>query len=257
MHRRPGHCCKRLLRSHPGNHLHLTAPTELNERFQESLEAAKAYYAEHWTLCAPRSATALNRPVGQWLANLRRPGALDGHPDWAAALEDVDRHWNPAWPAAWQRHYAAVRELLREEDGQGDVLPGVTVHGMDVGRWLEQQRQPAVWAGLAEEQRALLEELGVVPLSELAAEQPALGPAPGAAESGVPAGSFERGTAALAQYRARTGSVTVPRHHVERLADGTEVRLGVWLSNTKTRRAKLSGERLAALAALGLAWANF
>ncbi|WP_407077010.1 helicase associated domain-containing protein [Streptomyces sp. ODS05-4] len=167
--------------------------------------------------------------------------ALDGHPDWAAALEDVDRHWNPAWPAAWQRQYAAVRELLREEDGQGDVLPGVTVHGMDVGRWLERQRQPAVWAGLAEEQRALLEELGIAPL-------PAPGCRPGAS-SGAPPPWPSTG--------ARTGSVTVPRQHVERLEDGTEVRLGVWLTNTKTRRAKLSAERLAALAALGLAWATF
>ncbi|WP_322888039.1 helicase associated domain-containing protein [Streptomyces solincola] len=118
-----------------------------------------------------------------------------------------------------------------------------------MGRWLERQRQPAVWASLAEEQRALLEELGVTPLPEEAAEQPALGPAPGPTGSGVPAGSFERGTTALAQYRARTGSVTVPRQHVEHLADGTELRLGVWLTNTKTRRARLSAERLTALAA--------
>ncbi|WP_146132552.1 hypothetical protein [Streptomyces solincola] len=62
---------------------------------------------------------------------------------------------------------------------------------------------------------------------ELAAEQPALGPVPGAAGSGTPAGAFERGTTALARYRARTGTVTVPRQRVERLADGTEVRLGV------------------------------
>ncbi|PRH80753.1 helicase [Streptomyces solincola] len=29
----------------------------------------------------------------------------------------------------------------------------------------------------------------------------------------------------------------------------------MWLTNTKTRRARLSAERLAALAVLGLAWA--
>ncbi|PRH78254.1 helicase, partial [Streptomyces solincola] len=226
-----------------------------DERFQENLEAAKAYYEQHWTLCAPRTAAVLDRPVGQWLANLRRPGALDCHPDWAAALEGVDRHWNPAWPAAWQRHYAAVRELLRGEDGQAVVLPGVTVHGMDVGRWLERQRQPTVWAGLSEEQRELLEELGIAPLPEAEAAT-APGPAPTPAGAASPAGAFERGATALAQYRARTGSVTVPRQHVERLEDGTEVRLGVWLTNTKTRRAGLTAERLAALAALGLAWAS-
>lgn len=75
-----------------------------DERFQENLEAAKAYYEDHWTLCAPRSAVALDRPVGQWLSNLRRAGALDDHPEWKAALEAVDPDWNPEWPAEWQRH---------------------------------------------------------------------------------------------------------------------------------------------------------
>ena len=36
-----------------------------DERFQENLAAAKAYYEEYWTLCAPRTATVLDRPVGQ------------------------------------------------------------------------------------------------------------------------------------------------------------------------------------------------
>ncbi|WP_225079712.1 helicase associated domain-containing protein [Streptomyces sp. CoT10] len=67
--------------------------------------------------------------------------------------------------------------------------------------------------------------------------------------------AFERGIAALAQYKARTGSVTVPRGHVEQLEDGSEVKLGVFLSNSKTRRAKLTTDNLAALADLGLDWA--
>ncbi|MFI6730381.1 helicase associated domain-containing protein [Streptomyces sp. R-74717] len=36
------------------------------------------------------------------------------------------------------------------------------------------------------------------------------------------------------------------------LEDGTEVRLGVFLSNSKSRRGKLTSEKLRALAALGL-----
>ncbi|WP_436801414.1 helicase associated domain-containing protein [Streptomyces griseorubiginosus] len=217
-----------------------------DERFQENLEAAKAYYEDHWSLCAPRSAVALDRPVGQWLSNLRRAGALDDHPEWKAALEAVDLYWNPEWAVDWQRHYAALRELVRDE-GQADVLPGVTVHGMDVGRWLQKNRQHAVWQGLLDGQRELLEAIGVVPLPP---EQEAPAKAPK-----TPSGAFERGVAALAQYKDRTGSLTVPRAHVERLEDGTEIRLGVFLSNSKSRRAKLSADRLAALAALGLDWA--
>ncbi|MEU3634080.1 DEAD/DEAH box helicase [Streptomyces fradiae] len=223
-----------------------------DERFQENLEAAKAYFAEHWTLCAPKSAVALDRPVGQWLANLRRPGALEGRPEWRAALEAVDPDWCPAWPVEWQRRFAAVRELLRDEDDQAVVLPGVTVHGMDVGRWLERQGQLEVWAGLADGQRERLEALGVTPLPQPQQEGPEKG------RKGA-VGAFERGLVALAQYRARTGCVgPVSRSHVEVVViDGEEhpVKLGVWLSNTKSRRDKLSTEQLAALADLGLEWA--
>ncbi|GAA2236285.1 DEAD/DEAH box helicase [Streptomyces indiaensis] len=217
-----------------------------DERFQENLEAAKAYYEQHWTLCAPRTATMLDRPIGQWLSNLRRPGALDGHPEWRAALEAVDEHWNPDWPADWQRHYTALRELVRDEDGQVDVLPGVTIHGMDIGRWLARQRKPAVWQALTDGQRQLLEQLGIAPLPP----EPEPTTAPKTAS-----GSFQRGITALTQYKTREGHLTVPRGHVERLEDGTEVRLGVWIMNQKTRRAKLTTDKLAALAALGLEWA--
>ncbi len=68
-------------------------------------------------------------------------------------------------------------------------------------------------------------------------------------------GAFERGVAALAQYKARTGSVgPANRSHIEVLPDGSEVRLGVLLSSIKTRRAKLSAQRLQALADLGIEW---
>ncbi|MFF1446328.1 Helicase associated domain protein [Streptomyces sp. NPDC058295] len=224
-----------------------------DERFQENLEAAKAYFDQHWTLCAPRSAVALDKPVGQWLSNLRRPGALEGHPEWETALREIDEDWNPAWPAEWQRHYAALRELVADEDGQADVLPGVTVHGMDIGKWLARQRKPEVWQALHEGQRKRLEQLGITPLT------PALELEASAKPTTTPMSAFEKGVAALAQYKAREGSVTVPRGHVETIViDGQEhsVKLGVFLSNTKSRRAKLAADKLAVLGMLGLGWAR-
>ncbi|GAA3482253.1 hypothetical protein [Streptomyces yanii] len=47
----------------------------------------------------------------------------------------------------------------------------------------------------------------------------------------------------------------VGRQHVEELPDGTTVRLGMFLSNQKSRRDKLTDQQLAQLAELGLAWA--
>ncbi|MFF2852949.1 helicase associated domain-containing protein [Streptomyces sp. NPDC058001] len=70
----------------------------------------------------------------------------------------------------------------------------------------------------------------------------------------TPVSAFEKGVAAL-QYKARTESVTVPRAHVEALPDVSEVKLGVFLSNNRSRRGKLTADKLQALAALGLEWA--
>jgi hypothetical protein len=126
---------------------------------------------------------------------------------------------DPVMVADWQRHYAAMRELVRDED-QVDVLPGVTVNGMDVGRFAQKNRQHAVWQGLMDGQRELLGAIGITPLpSEPEAEVPAT-------PSTAPVSAFEKGVAALAQYKAREGSVKVPRTHTERLEDGTEVWLG-------------------------------
>ncbi|WP_439678183.1 helicase associated domain-containing protein [Embleya sp. MST-111070] len=63
---------------------------------------------------------------------------------------------------------------------------------------------------------------------------------------------------AAAAYRARVGNLEVPRGHVETVVafDGwpEDVRLGVWVTTTRSRRAKLSGERIAELDVLGMRW---
>ncbi|MFJ5534929.1 helicase associated domain-containing protein [Streptomyces sp. NPDC093261] len=73
--------------------------------------------------------------------------------------------------------------------------------------------------------------------------------------------AFQRGLTALAQWVEREGAhLPVPRGHTEQInVDGeTEpvvVKLGVWVSNTKSRRDKLTHDQLAALRELGLEWA--
>jgi hypothetical protein len=147
----------------------------------------------------------------------------------------------------WQRTYTGLARLIGMGATPDDIVPGVTWHGTDVGRWLQRQRQHVIWEGLTEGQHARLTALGITPLPP---EQKTPTKA-----SRASSGAFERGCAALTQYTARTGSVTVSRGHVEVLPDGTQVKLGVFLSNTKTRRAKLTGEQLQRLAGLGLDWA--
>ncbi|WP_408647589.1 helicase associated domain-containing protein [Streptomyces geranii] len=74
--------------------------------------------------------------------------------------------------------------------------------------------------------------------------------------------AFQRGVQALAQWVEREGADrAVPRGHSEQITvDGkTEpvaVKLGVWVSNTKSRRDKLSAEQLATLVELSVDWAG-
>ncbi|MFE7332492.1 helicase associated domain-containing protein [Streptomyces sp. NPDC057565] len=227
-------------------------------QFTENLAAARAYYQEARTLAAPRHATALDKPVGQWLTNLRRPGGLGKDPERAARraeqLAAIDPDWNPGalgWTVDWQRHYTGLHVLLASGAGLDDVVPGVTRHGDDIGRWLA--RQVRDWTRLNPEQQHRLGEMGAKP-----AVRPQKTAARTNAKTGATKGSdaFQRGVAALRQYIQREEKTVVGRGHIEELPDGTTVRLGVFLSNQKSRRDRLTEQQLAALAELGYNWAR-
>ncbi|MFJ7416505.1 Helicase associated domain protein [Streptomyces sp. NPDC098077] len=216
--------------------------------FWKNLTAARDYMAAHGSLACPRGAVWDGVAVGQWIANLRRPGGLGTDPVRAdtrrRALEAIDPDWNPTgWSVEWQRHYAATRHLLAEEQGGVELLPGVTVNGIDVGTWTTRQTDPAVWNTLLPEQSERLTALGLAPRT-----------AP-AAPARKTAGAFERGITALTQYAAREGRVVVSRAHVEETPHGA-VRLGTWMSNTRSRREKLTDQQREQLTALGIDWAT-
>ncbi|MFJ3861367.1 Helicase associated domain protein [Streptomyces sp. NPDC090085] len=204
-------------------------------------------------------------PVGQYMANLRRKGAKNGlgkdkdtATTRAAQLAEIDKDWNCPWPLDWQRHCRVLADLV-DADGQlPDIAPGVLWDGDDIGRWLQQQRQPATWARLLPEQQTRLTALGV---------EPAQAPPPAPAASRTAKGpnkaqqAFQRGLTALTQWVEREGADRpVPRAHgeevtVEGEAEPVVVKLGVWVSNTKSRRDKLTADQLAALTQLGVDWA--
>jgi hypothetical protein len=206
-------------------------------------------------------------PIGQHLANLRRKGGLGKNPKRAAErakqLAAIDPDWNCPWPLNWQRHYRVLADLVDADGHLPYIAPGVTFEGDDIGTWRWRQQEPGTWAQLLPEQRDRLAALGIK-----GAEAPALAPAEAALAKGSrKAGSkaeaaFQRGLAALAQWVEKEGQRPVPRSTViEITVDGeaepvpVPVKLGVWLSNTKSRRDKLTQEQRAALAALGMNWA--
>ncbi|MCL6293222.1 DEAD/DEAH box helicase [Streptomyces sp. 43Y-GA-1] len=205
-------------------------------------------------------------PIGQHMANLRRKGGLGKDPkraaERAAQLTEIDEDWNCPWPLNWQRHYRVLADLVDADGHLPYIAPGVVMDGDDIGKWLQQQSQPATWTRLLPEQQERLTTLGIKPL-----EKPS--PAPAAprttkAKAKGPSraqAAFQRGLAALTQWVEQEGADrTVPRGTVvEITVDGeTEpvpVKLGVWLSNTKSRRDRLNTDQLQALRELGAEWA--
>ncbi|MEG8281244.1 DEAD/DEAH box helicase [Streptomyces sp. AHA2] len=202
-------------------------------------------------------------PIGQHMANLRRKGGLGKDAERAAVrakqLAAIDEDWNCPWPLDWQRHYRVLADLVDADGSLPDIQLGVRMDGDDIGKWLQQQKQPATWARLQAEQQDRLSTLGIKPL-----EKPSPAPAAGRATKGPSKvqQAFQRGLAALAQWVEREGADRpVPRGHGEEItvdgeAEPVVVKLGVWISNTKSRRGRLAQEQLDALRKLGMDWAG-
>lgn len=191
------------------------------------------------------------------MANLRRTGGLGKTEETAetraAQLAAIDTGWKCPWPLDWQRHYRVLADLADTEAGGvlPEIQPGVLFEGDDLGRWI--QRQASSWTELSEAQQNRLSKLGVKPAERAA-------PAPVAKGAGKASAAFQRGVRALAQYIAREGHHRVPRGHAEQIMVGGEstpvsVKLGVWISNSKSRRDSFTPEQRARLAELGVEWA--
>ncbi len=201
-------------------------------------------------------------PVGQHMANLRRKGGLGKDPQRAetraAQLAEIDPDWNCPWPLDWQRHYKVLADLVDADGVLPAIAPGVLFEGDDLGRWLTRQREAGTWTQLSAEQQERLSRLGIKPV-----EAPSRAPAARGATKGQSKAqqAFQRGLTALTQWIEQVGTGRpVPRGTVIEIAvDGdTEpviVKLGVWVSNTKSRRDRLTQEQLNALRELGVDWA--
>jgi hypothetical protein len=237
-----------------------------DEAWENKLAALRSYRRAHGHLAPRQDATwgegEAMLPIGQHMANLRRKGGLGKDPERAAEraaqLAAIDPDWNCPWPLDWQRHYRVLADLVDADGVLPAIEPGVLFEGDDIGRWLERQKNPGTWAQLLPEQQERLAKLGVQPT-----ETPPPAPAAARATKGPSKAqqAFQRGLAALTQWVQQEGvDRPVPRGAVVEIevdgeAESVPVRLGVWVSNTKARRNKLTQEQLNALAELGIEWA--
>ncbi|MYS87830.1 helicase associated domain-containing protein [Embleya scabrispora] len=240
----------------------------LDQAWEDGLAIAREYAREHATLAAPGDAVIEGFPIGKWLETKRaqdRKSGLDTARTQALDALVQGEPWNPPhWPVSWQRRLTYTVEFLAAR-GTGarldDIALDVVHRGETIGRWVARQR--AGWDTLAQEQRERLIELGLTPPGT--AE-----PAPTAQQAGEvvePEGpkpkrsreqAFAIALSAATAYRERVGHLEVPRGHVETVVAfdewREEVRLGVWITTTRTRRPKLPAERITALDALGMRW---
>ncbi|GAA2495781.1 DEAD/DEAH box helicase [Streptomyces thermolineatus] len=236
--------------------------------WEEGLEAARGWAAEHGVgLAAPVDAVWRGYRVGVWLKNQRAAARtadqiarrleeglpVDGYAgalteERRELLEAIDPAWCPAWPVNWQRAFVLARRWREAGGDLTEITPGQTVGGEDLGQWIRVQR--AGWDKLTAAQQWMLEHiLGLDPDSE-----EKQGP-----RRTSHADKFATNLAAARQYHAREGHLQAPRKHIEVLdgadgGEGQEVKLGVWVANQRSRRARLPAERAAALDALGMRW---
>lgn len=154
--------------------------------------------------------------------------------------------------------------LLQDRDAFGCGLPllAASLHGSGEGICVVQQ--PVGDSGLdvgAQSRDQLVESLGLVLRRHGVPVRRTRLPLSAAGGPAKASAAFQRGLTALAQWVAREGTdPPVPRGHSETITvdGGTEpviVKLGVWVSNTKSRRDKLTAEQRNALRGLGAEWA--
>ncbi|WP_328847997.1 helicase associated domain-containing protein [Streptomyces sp. NBC_00258] len=243
------------------------------------LEVARSYAAVHGHFLPPANAVwgsggvgggAGSMAIGVWAKNqraaarktlenaARREAGETGVPyagelstSRQEALAEIDPGWCPAWEIGWQRNY---RLALAHVKAGGSLPAGageLVVQGEDLGVWIAGQR--VGWDRLMPAQQYLLETLGIEP----AAEGEAVGPVRRSQDE-----RWNTNLAAARQFHAREGHLRPARKHVELIdvsggGEGEQeaVKLGAWLDNTRKRAAKLSAERRAQLAGLGLEWA--
>ncbi|MEU9898616.1 Helicase associated domain protein [Streptomyces phaeochromogenes] len=230
--------------------------------FTEGLTVARQWAGVHGHLLPPTTAVWEDFPIGTWTKNQRaaarktlqnterRAGGETGISSVGElpesrmeALEAIDPGWCPAWEIGWQRCFRLTLARI-QTGGTLPTGPGeVIVQGEDLGAWAAAQRTG--WDRLLPAQQWLLANaLGIDPADD--AEQP---PAPR-----TQADRWATHLAAARQFHTREGHLNVPRKHLEHMEDGTEVKLGGWLDNTRRRATKLAPERRAELDELGMRW---
>ncbi|GGP96215.1 helicase associated domain-containing protein [Streptomyces melanogenes] len=244
--------------------------------FEEGLTVARAWARFPGHFLSPATAVWNGHPIGTWAKNIRAVGrqcldnlarGAEGQSVWLAgpmtaerwrALEEIDPGWCPVWSVGWQRAFRLTQLHLQTGGTLPTTAGQVMVQGEDLGRWATAQR--TAWDSLQPAQQYLLHSaLGLEPPAEDEPDEPTVNAA-------TRDDKWALNLQAARAFHAREGHLNVPRKHVEPLerpsavdartgtAEPAEVKLGMFLDNTRRRAAKLTEQRRADLNQLGMRW---
>jgi hypothetical protein len=172
--------------------------------------------------------------LGKWLSNQRgayKKGDLDESRQ--LRLEELGVNWKP-FEHQWERNVKLLEQYAKRE-GHCDVPFKHIEEGVNLGKWLSEQRGAYKKGELDKTRQKRLEELGVIwNLQELRNNT-----------------SWMHKFNLLVKFKEREGHCRVPQKHIE---DGEN--LGYWLSDQKKahRKGKLDPERYGKLKELGVEW---
>jgi superfamily II DNA or RNA helicase len=203
-------------------------------------QLAKAYYETHGNLDIPQDyKTESGIWLGKWLYLQRqgRNGAGESRPlteRQIARLDAIEMTWESPYERKWNRYYEAAKRYYKRH---GDLLVpnGYQVDGLDLSRWLQNQRRDQSHHKLTPEQAQKLNSIGM-------------------AWNSLPDVRWEKFYQAAKRYFEAHGNLEVSVSYIT--PEG--LTLGRWLTNLRARRnnpsALMTADRIQRLNSLGMIW---
>lgn len=205
------------------------------------LEAARLYARTHGDLAKITSRTTVNVGgaevrLGPWLVRVR-DGAVHIDTGTRQALTELGMRWEPHRKAVARRYLRAARQYADAHGGLRTARQHTTVHvdgtPVRLGAWLDRVRSGG--SPVDDDIRSALTELG---MRWDTAKRP----------------SREDFLRAARAHAAAHGSLAGVRHDTVVDVDGTQLRLGGWLSRVRAGRSPVTPAQRSVLTDLGMRW---
>ncbi|MDB4071343.1 Helicase associated domain protein [Amylibacter sp.] len=194
------------------------------EYWETNFNKLKEYFLREGHTRVPRNFKEDGISLGSWVSQ-RRNHKEDLSSEQIKRLNELNFIWDPI-REQWEANFNILKEYFLRE-GHSRVPKIHKEGGISLGSWVSERRSHK--EDLSSEQIKRLNKLNFVWDPETL--------------------DWEEGFSKLKQYKEREGHLKIPRQHNE-----GGFRLGAWDSNQRSRKDKLTPERLKRLNTLGFVW---